>query len=158
MADPESLDPTLLAAGQGDEESEFHQFRFAEVLVEVCPQVLIGDFGIPEDRTGVPERRLIPLREPVGILKLQEIVVVRLGESILSSLDRSLDPSIFTGDRFGNVDPTQLFDLMVEDSIKEGGAPCLGKGMQDRRYVRSDGLTFGARGAVGPSVLDDLPV
>jgi hypothetical protein len=33
MSDPERLDPTLLAAGQRDEEAQLNQFGFGEVGV-----------------------------------------------------------------------------------------------------------------------------
>src|ERR1051326_2744561 len=51
MADAERLDPALLPERQRDEKAELDQLRDAEVLVQFCPQRVVGDIGVPDDRT-----------------------------------------------------------------------------------------------------------
>lgn len=158
VADVEGLDPSLLPAGEGDEEAQFDQFGVGEMLVELLPQSVVGDGGVPQDGARVPEGRLLTFREALRGLELEQFAVVGFGQSFPSSLDGSLDPSIFAGDRFGHIDPAQLLDLVIEDTVEEGGAPGLGEGVEDGRYVSADRLAFGAGGAVHPPVLDDLSV
>lgn len=71
VADAESLDPSLLSAGQCDEESQFDQLGLREVFMELPPESLIGDGGVPDDRTGVAQRGLLPLGETGGLFELQ---------------------------------------------------------------------------------------
>ena len=158
VADSQRLDPALLATRQSDEEPELDKFRLGEVLMELRPESLIGEIGIPENGAGVAKRGLLPFGVAVGVLELQEVVIVGFGEPVLSSLDRSLDASILTGDRLRDIDPAQLLDLVVEHSIEKCGAPRLGEGVQDRRNVGSNRLTLRSRSAVRPSILDDLTV
>jgi hypothetical protein len=158
MADSECFDPTLLAARQGNKEPQFDEFWFREVLVELSPESFVGETGIPKNGAGISQRGLLPVAVAVGVLELQKVVVVSFGEPVLSSLDRSLDASVLTRDRFRDVHPAQLFDLMIENPIEKGRAPCSGEGVQHGGDVGSDGLAFGSRRAVGPTVLDDLAV
>src|SRR4051812_15953394 len=55
VPDAERLDPALLAEGQRDEEAQLHQLRDAEVLMQLRPQRVVGNVGIPDDRAGVGE-------------------------------------------------------------------------------------------------------
>jgi len=61
VVDTEGLDPTLLPAGQGDEEPELDQLGLAEVLVKLAPQLIVGDLRVPDDGARVAERRFLPL-------------------------------------------------------------------------------------------------
>ncbi|HKZ18712.1 MAG TPA: hypothetical protein VJQ57_01235 [Acidimicrobiia bacterium] len=79
MTDPEGLDPALLPTGQGDEEAKFHQFGFGEVAMEIRPELVVGDFGIPEDGAGVAEGGLLTLVVSIRVLELKELVVVGFG-------------------------------------------------------------------------------
>jgi hypothetical protein len=53
VLDAEGFDPALLAQGQSDEKAELHEFRDGEVLMEFCPERIIGDIGIPGDRARI---------------------------------------------------------------------------------------------------------
>ena len=79
MADPEGLDPALLTAGEGDEEPEFNQLWFGEVAMEIGPELVVGDVGVPKDGAGVSQGRLLPLVETIRVLELKELVVVGFG-------------------------------------------------------------------------------
>lgn len=79
MTDPEGLDPALLPTGQGDEEAQFHQLGFGEVAMEIRPELVVGDVGIPKDGTGVAEGSLLTLVVSVRVLELKELVVVGFG-------------------------------------------------------------------------------
>ena len=98
VTDAEGLDPSLLPAGQCNEEPQFHQFRLREVLMELSPENLIGNRRIPDDCTRIAQRCLLAGGETIGLFELEKIVVVGLGEPFPSSLDGSLDSSIVTGD------------------------------------------------------------
>lgn len=158
MADPERLDPTLLTARQGNEEPQLDEFWLREVLMELLPESVVGQARIPQNGAGVTKRGLLTVAIALGVLELQELVVIGFGEPVLPSLDRSLDTSVLAGDRLRDVDPAQLLDLMIENPIEERRAPRLSEGVQDRRNVGSDGLTFRSRRAVRPTVLDDLAI
>jgi hypothetical protein len=158
MADPECLDPTLLTTRQANEEPQFDEFWLREVLVKLCPEGVVGQTGIPKDGAGVAEGGLLPVGVAVGVLELQEVVVMGFGEPVLSSLDRSLDASVLAGDRLRDIDPAQLLDLMIENPIEKCRAPRLGEGVQDRGDVCADGLAFGSRRAVRPAEFDDVAV
>ncbi|HJU52031.1 MAG TPA: hypothetical protein VJ815_06825 [Acidimicrobiia bacterium] len=79
MADPQGLDPTLLSAGEGNEEAQLHQLRFGEMAMEIGPELVVGDLGIPEDGARVAEGGLFPLVVAVRVLELKELVVMRFG-------------------------------------------------------------------------------
>lgn len=110
MANTEGFDPTLLPAGQGNEEPQLDQFRFCEVPVQLFPQLVIGDVGIPQNGAGVPQRRLFPVGEPVRVFEAEQLVVIGFGESLPSSLDGPLDSSVVAVDGFGNIHSAQLFE------------------------------------------------
>lgn len=158
MADPERLDPTLLAAGQCNEETQLDQLGFGEMLMQIAPQFGVGDVGVPEDGARVSQRDLLAFGVAVRVLELQQIVVISFGQTIPSSLDGSLDPSIVTGDRLGDIHTTQFFQLVIEHAIEKGGPPRLREGVKHRRNVAPDRLTLGTRRAVHPAVLDDLAI
>ena len=65
MADAERLDPSLLTAGQRNEEAELDQFRLGEVRVQGRPQLFVGEIRIPDDGARVAQRGLLPLGEPI---------------------------------------------------------------------------------------------
>jgi hypothetical protein len=158
VADPQRLDPSLLAAGQGDEESQFDQFRFGEVGMEVRPESVVGEVRVPDDGAGIAQRGLLPVGEAIGVLELQEIVVVGFGEALPSSLDGSLDASIVTGDRLRHVYTAKLLDLVVEHAVEKRRPPCLGEGVEHRGNVTTDRLALRPGCAVDPAVFDDLAV
>jgi hypothetical protein len=126
--------------------------------MESRPEAVVGDVGIPEDGARVAERGLLPLVETVRVLESKQLVVIRLVEPLPSSLDGPLDPSVLTLDRLGDVNPTQLLDLVVEHTLEERGPPGGGEGMEDGGNVGPDRLALWAGGAVESAVLDDGPI
>ncbi len=99
MADAERFDPALLTAGQGDEEPELDQFGLGEVLVQVGPEAVVRDVGVPKNGARVTECDLLPLRIATRGLKLEQIGVVGFLEALPSSLDGPLRPSVVALDR-----------------------------------------------------------
>lgn len=79
MANPEGLDPALLTASEGDEEAQLHELGLCEMAMEVGPELVVGDVGIPENGAGVAKSGLLPLVETIRILKLKKLVVVGFG-------------------------------------------------------------------------------
>lgn len=99
VADAERLDPALLTAGQCDEEPELDQLGLGEVFVQVGPELVVCDVGVPEDCAGVTKRNLLPIRVTTGGLKFQQVGVVGFFEALPSSLDGALCPSVVALDR-----------------------------------------------------------
>jgi hypothetical protein len=98
VADAQRLDPALLAAGEGDEKAELDELSLAEVLVQLLPESVVGDPGVPDDRARVGERGLLAFGEAIRVLEMQELFVLLLGDGLLSRPDRSLDASILALD------------------------------------------------------------
>ena len=48
-----------------------HELRIREVLVKLCPQRLVGDLRVPDDRAGVCQRDFLSFAEPRRLLELQ---------------------------------------------------------------------------------------
>jgi len=65
MLDAQCFDPALLTEGEADKKTELDQLIEAEVLMELCPERVIGDLGVPGDRAGVGERDFFSLSELV---------------------------------------------------------------------------------------------
>ena len=64
MPEIEGLQPPLLAGGERDEEPEFGQLGRGELGVEVVPERVVGEIGVPDDRIGVPQGGLLPFAVP----------------------------------------------------------------------------------------------
>ncbi len=109
----ERLDPALLPQRKRDEEAEFDQLGDCEVAVEPLPEGVVGDLRIPDDGAGVGKRGLLARAELVRAGEVQQLVVFLLGESLPSSLDGALHPSVFALDGFGDVDPAEFLDTVV---------------------------------------------
>jgi hypothetical protein len=71
VTDAERLDPPLLPKRQPDEEAELDQLSIAKMRMQLVPQCIIGDRGIPDDRTRVGERSLLTRAELIGIAEVQ---------------------------------------------------------------------------------------
>lgn len=69
MTNPQRLDPSLLTAGQGDEESQLNQLRLGEMRVQLLPELVVSNARIPQDGARVAERRLLAVVEPVRIFE-----------------------------------------------------------------------------------------
>ena len=63
--DAESFDPLLLAEGDGDEVAKLDEFGLGEVLVELNPQGVVGEIGIPDDGAGPHQSNFFALGESV---------------------------------------------------------------------------------------------
>ena len=120
VPDAERLDPPLLPQGERDEEAELDELGHGEEPVEPRPQRVIGDLGVPDDRTRVGEGRLLALAECARVGEVQELVVLRFRRSLPSSLDGPLNPSVLALDGFRDVHPAQLLDAVVEDAVTKG--------------------------------------
>ncbi len=93
--------------------------------VELLPKHVIRNIGVPDNSACVGERYLLSLSKFVRSLKVKKLVVFGLGESLPSTLDGPLDPSILTVDRFGNVDAAHLLNLVFQDAVSECEVPRL---------------------------------
>ena len=105
MTDAERFDPALLAERQCYEEAQLHQFGNRKMLVQPLPKRVGGDVGIPGDGTRISERDLFAFRKFGRVREVEQIVVLRFRESLPSSLDGSLDASIFAIDGLGDINP-----------------------------------------------------
>ena len=63
VADAQRFNPTLLAEGQRDEETELDEFGNREMAVQLFPKRFVGNVRIPDNRAGVCESRLLALGE-----------------------------------------------------------------------------------------------
>ena len=96
MIDAQGLDPTLLAKCQSDEKAELDELWDGEVPVQLLPERIVRDVGVPRDRARVSERDFFPLRELFRIGEVEKLVVFLFRESLPSSLDGTLHASILT--------------------------------------------------------------
>src|SRR6185436_13307633 len=142
VPDAERLDPSLLTQRERDEEAQLDQLRIREVQMQLCPQGLVGDLGVPDDGACVGQRRLLPLAELRRLREVKEIVVLFLGEPLPSGLDGALDASVLALDRLRDVDPPELLDGVVADALAERQLPGLREGPDDARIVGPDRLAL----------------
>jgi hypothetical protein len=98
VAYAQRLDPALLAAREGDEKAQLDELSLGEVLVQLLPERVVGDPGVPDDGARVGERDLLSFGEAIRLLEMQELLVLLLGDGLLSRPDRSLDASILALD------------------------------------------------------------
>jgi hypothetical protein len=87
--------------------------------VQLFPQRVVRDIGVPDDCAGVGKRRLLSLAKFVGTFKVKELVVFGFGESLPSTLDGPLDPSVLAVNRFGNIDAAHLLNFMLQDTVSK---------------------------------------
>src|SRR5947209_13629776 len=66
VADPERADPALAAGDVADERSQLDELGLAEVRVQLLPQRVVGERGVPADGVRVPERNAFALAEERG--------------------------------------------------------------------------------------------
>jgi hypothetical protein len=148
VADAKRLDPPLLAAGEGDEKAELDELSLAEMRVQLPPERVVGDPGVPDDGARVGQRDLLAFGEAIRVLEIQELFVLLFGNGLLSRPDRSLDASILALDGLGHVDAAELFEGVVANPVSERELPGLRKRADDSRHVCPDGLTLGTGGPV----------
>jgi hypothetical protein len=99
VIDAECFDPALLSKRQRDKKSKLNQLGDREVSVQLFPQSIVGNVGVPRNRAGVGQRDFLSLAELVRFTKVEQLIVFLFRESLPSSLDGALDASIFTLDR-----------------------------------------------------------
>jgi hypothetical protein len=104
VIDPKCFDPALLSERQRDEETKLDQLGNREVSVQLLPQAVVGDIGVPRDRTGVGQRDFLSLAEFVRFGKVEQLIVLRFSEALPSSLDGALHASILALNGFGDID------------------------------------------------------
>jgi hypothetical protein len=80
----------LLPIGDRDERSELDDLRVGEMLPEHRPDTIVGALGVPYEHARVKERRLSTPVEMVGALEVQKVLVISLGEPLLSAPERPL--------------------------------------------------------------------
>ena len=153
VADAQCLDPALLAQRQPDEEAQLDQLRVAEVFVQLLPQRVVGQRGLPDDGAGIGERGLLALGELIGVGVVQQLGVLRLWNAPRSRPDRSLRPSILALDGLRDVDAAQLLEVVVEYALAEGGHPGLREGADDGRHMRANRLALGPWRAMDAGIL-----
>jgi hypothetical protein len=79
VADPERPDPPLAAGDVADERAELDELRLAEVVVQLRPERVVGEVGVPADRVRVAERDALALGE-----ERRRLVAVELRELVLA--------------------------------------------------------------------------
>ena len=122
VPDAPRLDHALLAVRQRDERAELDELLLAELLAQPLPQRVVDTFRIPDEVAREEESRLLPLRERVGALEVQQVAVVRLVE-LVSRTERPLRASVLAADRLRDVDTAELLQRMLDDAVAEDAAP-----------------------------------
>jgi hypothetical protein len=87
--------------------------------VQLFPQGVIRNIGVPDNRARISERHLFSFGKFGRTLKVKQLVVLGFGESLPSTLDGPLDPSVLAINRLGNIDPAHLFDFMIQDTVSK---------------------------------------
>ena len=105
VTDAPGLDYPLLAERDRDERAEFDDLFLVEVAAKPCPYVVVDPIRVPDQVTRVQERGLLPVRESVGALKVEQVAVVALRQ-LVSRTERPLCASVLAPDGFGDVDAT----------------------------------------------------
>ena len=75
MAEAEGFDPALLSQSQSDKETQLHELGYSKVPMQFVPERVVGNFGVPGDGAGVSQRDFLPIREFVGVGKIEKLVV-----------------------------------------------------------------------------------
>src|SRR5208283_5940084 len=94
MAQVKSLEEPLLSHREADEVAELDQFWLGEVAVQLFPQLIVGQPGIPGDRLGPPQRRLLPFGQDLRLAEIDDLVVGAFGQALLGSEMRALARAI----------------------------------------------------------------
>src|SRR3989442_15251050 len=123
MADAPGLDHPLLTVGERDERTELHDLIVAEVFAKPRPHVPVRALGVPDEHARVEQRGLLSVAEPLGPLEVQQLLVVVLGESLLSRPERPLAPSVAALDGLRHVDAAELLQRMLDEAVPEDPLP-----------------------------------
>ena len=148
VTEAERADPALTARDVADERAQLDELRLREVRVQLLPQRVVGEVGIPADRVRVPERdafAFVEARRRLVPVELGELVLVR---RLPSRPDGALVPSVAALERLRDPKPAELFQVQVDDPLLEEPLPAVDERAEHFRLARSDGLDLGARCAV----------
>ena len=146
MADIPRLDHALLTVGECDERAELDDLLLAEVLAQPRPEGVVDAFRVPDEVAREEERRLLPLRERVRALELEQLAVVRLVQ-LVSRPERPLRASVLAADRLRDVDTAELLQRMLDDAPAEDPVPTARERLRNVGDVRADRLRLRARRA-----------
>jgi hypothetical protein len=130
MAHAPGLDHTLLTVGDRDERAELDDLLLTEVLAQPRPQRVVNALRIPDQVARVEQRRLLPFRERVRALEVEQLAVVRLVQ-LVSRPERPLRASVLAADRFRDVDPAELLQRVFDDPLAEDPLPATRKRLGD---------------------------
>src|SRR3954468_11913063 len=154
VPDAECADPALPARDVADERAELHELRLGEVRVQLVPQRVVGERGVPADRVGVAERHALALREERRRLVGVEACQLVLGGGLLSRPDSALVASVVALERLRHAQTAELFQVQVNDPALEEPLPGVEERAQNLRLARTDRLDLGSRRAVQHRVLE----
>src|SRR4029077_16113 len=118
MLDVQGAQPALLAHGERDEIADLDQLRFAEMLVQPCPD-LVGRGQVPGDHLRIGQRCLLLVVVACRGLEIDQLHVVVLDRTGFRRLDRALVAAEFAQHRARNIDAAQLLDGMIRDAVPE---------------------------------------
>ncbi len=141
MLDIKQPQPALLAHGQRDEAAQFDQLGFGEVLVQPRPQ-LVGGFQPPGNGFRISQSGLLTPTEPLGLLEIEQVVVLALAQALRPGLLRPLIAAVLAFHAPRHVDAAEFLDGMVADPVAEDGLPGAGESPEARRDVSAHGRTF----------------
>src|SRR4051794_5561682 len=99
VSDAERPDPALAAGDVADEGAELDELRFREVRVQLLPQAVVGQCGVPADRVRVAERHTLAVSEERRRLVPVEARELVLLGCLLSRPDSALVPSVVAFER-----------------------------------------------------------
>ena len=87
------------------------------MLVELRPEGVVGQRRVEENRLGVGQRDLLALAELLRLAEVEQVGVLVFGQSLLFGPNRTLGASILALDRARDVDPADLFGLVIDHAL-----------------------------------------
>ncbi|MGI8827948.1 MAG: hypothetical protein ACR2JC_20420 [Chloroflexota bacterium] len=79
MTDTQGFDPALLSEGECHERTQLYQLGLGEMPVQLLPQRVVGNTGVPDDGAGIGQCYLLLVAKAFRILKVQQLVVLVFG-------------------------------------------------------------------------------
>ena len=130
MPDAPRLDHALLPVRERDKRAELDELLLAEVAPQALPQRVVDALRVPDEVARVEKRGLLPLRERVRALEVQQLAVVRLVQ-LVSRTERPLRASVLAADRLRDVDAAELLQRMLDDALAEDAVPAARERLRD---------------------------
>src|SRR5690349_15502275 len=106
------LDDALLPVGHGDERAELDDLRVAEVLAEPRPHLVVRAVGVPDQHARVEQGGLLPRREAVALLEVEQVDVIVLGQTFVPPTEGPLRASVLAGNGLRDIDAAELLERM----------------------------------------------